>query len=160
MWNHIITGSAPYIERYKLLNTIFLQDCVPPKRNSMLEYGTPYLKKPWIHWTRWSLCFKNPKFSSHQQLNGIYYFNKTPLGSPGKKSVVYTPLYTITNWAPHGEDAWYLGPEIEQYCCFKLYLVDKNSYRVAGNTRFFPTHCHISSTTNSVELQQVEKDLV
>ena len=109
-----------------------------------------------------SRSHKNEKLSAHQQISGIYYFNKTPLVPPGKKSVVYTPTGIRKTWYPYGEDSLYVGPSKEHYCCFKFYMVVKllRSGRKWVIDPFLLVHLCMPPTNTVLYLQKPSEDLV
>jgi hypothetical protein len=54
----------------------------------------------------------NPKLSAATKLFGKYDFNRAPIETPNRR---------IT-WAPHVQDGWYLGPALEHYRCYTVYI--------------------------------------
>ena len=63
----------------------------------------------------------NPKLSAWDQLSGVFDYNRTPLGPPGTRVLVHEKSHQRGTWAPHGEDAWYIGPAFEHYRCYKVW---------------------------------------
>ena len=57
----------------------------------------------------------NPNLSSYAYLYGNYNYNATPMAPPGTKVVVHDKPTTRKSWAPHGTDAWYIGPSPHHY---------------------------------------------
>ena len=60
-------------------------------------------------------CRFNPKLSAHEALNGIFDYNKTPLGPLGARVVVHEKTTNFHTWSPHVTDGWYIGPYLEYY---------------------------------------------
>jgi hypothetical protein len=55
----------------------------------------------------------NPKLSATTHIFGQYYFNRAPMAPPRTRIIAHeTPSRMIT-WAPHGQDGWYIGPDLE-----------------------------------------------
>jgi hypothetical protein len=52
----------------------------------------------------------NPTISSATQLYGKFDFIRTPLAPPGTRAVAHVKPKARRSWAPHGEEAWYVGP--------------------------------------------------
>ncbi len=63
---------------------------------------------------------RNPKLSAYAILEGEFNFNKTPLAPPGSKALVYKDTKLPTSFAPYAKDAWYIGPAMQHYCCYKF----------------------------------------
>jgi hypothetical protein len=58
-----------------------------------------------------------PDKSEYEMLEGPYNFNLYPLAPLGTRVIIYKDLDTRASWAPHGLDAWYLGPSKDHYHC-------------------------------------------
>jgi hypothetical protein len=41
-------------------------------------------------------------------------------------------------WAPHGQDGWYIGPTLEHYQCYMVYINKTRGERVVETVDFFP----------------------
>jgi hypothetical protein len=41
-------------------------------------------------------------------------------------------------WAPHGQDGWYLGPALEHYRCYTVYITKTRGNRIVETVDFFP----------------------
>ena len=80
----------------------------------------------------------NPKVSAYEQLEGTFDFNKTPLVPPGTKVIAHEKPSQRGTWAPHGIDAWYLGPALEHYRCYQIYAAKSGGERVSDTVEFFP----------------------
>ena len=65
---------------------------------------------------------RNPKLSAYAILEGEFNFNKTPLAPPGSKALVYEDTKLRTSFAPHAKDAWYIGPAMQHYRCYKFWM--------------------------------------
>jgi hypothetical protein len=64
----------------------------------------------------------NPKLSAHAQLNGAFDLNCIPLVPLGIRVLVHTKPTDCTTWLPHGADGWYVGPALESYRCYAVWL--------------------------------------
>jgi hypothetical protein len=90
----------------------------------------------------------NPTISAATQLFGQFDFNRTQLAPPGTRAVAHVKPKARRTWAPHGEDAWYVGPALDQYRCYKVWMVATNRTRIVDIVEFFPQHVkmpHLSS---------------
>jgi hypothetical protein len=41
-------------------------------------------------------------------------------------------------WAPHGQDGWYIGPALEYYRCYTVYITKTRGDRILETVEFFP----------------------
>jgi hypothetical protein len=57
----------------------------------------------------------NPKLSAATHIYGQYDFNRAPMALPGTRIIAHETPSRRRNWAPHGQDRWYIGPELEHY---------------------------------------------
>ena len=72
----------------------------------------------------------NPKLSAHAQLNGHFDFNRTPIAPPGIRVLAHVKPAQRTTWSPHAEDGWYVGPAMESYRCYRIWLWDSRATRI------------------------------
>jgi hypothetical protein len=80
----------------------------------------------------------NPKLSAATHIFGQYDFNRAPMAPPGTRIIAHeTPGRRIT-WAPHGQDGWYIGPALEHYRCYNVYITKTISKRIVETLIFFP----------------------
>jgi hypothetical protein len=59
----------------------------------------------------------NPNISAYETLKGPYNWNCFPLVPLGTKAIICKDADTRASWAPHGMDAWMLGPSKDHYQC-------------------------------------------
>ncbi len=59
----------------------------------------------------------------------------------GTKAIIYKNSDTRSSWAPHGLDAWLLGPSKDHYRCHLYFVPKTNSYCFLGSNDLFPQHC-------------------
>ena len=95
---------------------------------------------------------KNPKLSAYALLKGEFNFNKTPLAPPGTKALVFSDPDTITSWETHAKDAWYVGPALNHYRCFRFWMPKTKAFQIAKTAKFFPTYTSIPNITNDENL--------
>ena len=70
----------------------------------------------------------NPKVSALTQLNGHFDFNRTPIAPPGIRVLAHVKPAKRTTWSPHAEDGWYIGPAMESYRCYRIWLWDSRAH--------------------------------
>ena len=81
----------------------------------------------------------NPKLSAYAQLEGAFDFNRTPLAPPGTRVIVHEKPTQRRTWAPHGIDGWYIGPALDHYQCYRVWIPSTHAERIADTIQFFPT---------------------
>ena len=81
----------------------------------------------------------NPKLSAWAQLFGNFDFNRTPLGPPGMRVIVHEKPDKRSSWSPHGVDGWYVGPALDSYRCYNVWICDTRSIRICDTLSWFPT---------------------
>jgi len=69
----------------------------------------------------------NPKLSAWAQVNGQFDYNRTPLAPPGTRVLVHEKPSARDSWSPHSVDGWYIGPALESYRCFKVWIWDSRT---------------------------------
>ena len=72
----------------------------------------------------------NPKLSAWAQLHGHFDFNRTPIAPPGIRVIAHNKPANRGTWSPHGLDGWYIGPALEHYRCYEIWMWDTRSVRV------------------------------
>lgn len=100
----------------------------------------------------------NPKLSAYEQLEGIFNFNRTPLAPPGTKVIIHEKPTQRQTWEPHGQDGWYIGPAMEHYRCYKVYVSATGAERIADTIEFFPNQpmpCTSSTDAAIIAAQQL-----
>ena len=81
----------------------------------------------------------NPKLSAYAQLEGTFDFNRTPLAPPGTRVIVHEKPTQRRTWAPHGIDGWYVGPALDHYQCYRVWIPSTHAERIVDTIQFFPT---------------------
>ena len=81
----------------------------------------------------------NPKLSAYAQLEGTFEFNRTPLAPPGTRVIIHEKPTQRRTWAPHGIDGWYIGPALDHYQCYRVWIPSTHAERIADTIQFFPT---------------------
>jgi hypothetical protein len=94
------------------------------------------------------LCI-NPNLSAHAQVYGNYDFNRTPIAPPGIHVLVHHKPSVRCSWAPHAIDGWYIGPALESYHCYRVWIWETQMERVCDTLTWFPTKVKLPTVTNS-----------
>ncbi len=74
---------------------------------------------------------RDPTKSANEEVNRKFDYNKTLLAPLGTKGLVYEDPAVRASWAPHGTDAYYVGPALKHYRCLRFYMPGTQRYRVA-----------------------------
>jgi hypothetical protein len=81
----------------------------------------------------------NPKLSASTHIAGQYDYNRAPMEPLGTRIIAHETPNIRRTWAPHGQDGWYIGPALEHYRCYTVYISKTRSERVVETVDFFPT---------------------
>jgi hypothetical protein len=79
----------------------------------------------------------DPTISAATQLFGQFNVNRTPLAPPGSRVVAHVNPKARRSWAPHGEDAWYVGPATDHYRYYRVWMTGTNKTRIVDTVEFF-----------------------
>jgi hypothetical protein len=81
------------------------------------------------------------------------------MAPPGTRIIAHETPGRRRTWAPHGQDGWYIGPALEHYRCYTVYITKTRSNRIVETVEFFP-HKFILPFPSSHDLAtQVAADL-
>jgi hypothetical protein len=80
----------------------------------------------------------NPKLSAATHIFGQYDFNRAQMAPPGTRNIAHETPSRRRTWDPHGQDGWYIGPALEHYRCYTVYITKTRGYRIAEAVDFFP----------------------
>ena len=106
------------------------------------------------------LARRNPYLSVYAALLGNFNFNATPMAPPGTKVILHEKANNRLSWAGHGTEAWYIGPSLEHYICFKCYIPVTCCEQDADTVEFFPTTAPFPRVSTDDYLRQAATDLV
>ena len=79
---------------------------------------------------------RNPIISAYMVLEGLFDYNKTPLAPPGTKVVINEYPDKRASWEAHGVYDWYLGPALEHYRCYRVYVNNTCAEQNADTVEF------------------------
>jgi hypothetical protein len=80
----------------------------------------------------------NPNLSAATHIFGQYDFNRAPMEPPGTRIIAHETPSRRRTWAPHGLDGWYIGPALEHYRCYTVYITKTRGNRIVETVDFFP----------------------
>jgi len=93
----------------------------------------------------------NNRLSAYAQLHGTFNFDATPLGPTGTKVIIHEKPQQRGTRAPHGVEGWYIGPSMDHYRNFTVYVSSTRSIRITDTLAWLPTKV-IMPTTSSTEM--------
>ena len=72
------------------------------------------LPQAFIKWNLLQTSRACPKISVYAHIYGTYIFDTTPLAPPGVRELLYNDTDHHVSYGAHGNEAYYLGPALEQ----------------------------------------------
>jgi hypothetical protein len=91
----------------------------------------------------------NPALSAYAQVHGAFDFNATPMAPPGTRVLTHDKPSNRPTWAPHGEAGWYIGPALEHYRCWTVYVTKTHAERYSDTVEFFPVKTAMPRTSSA-----------
>ena len=101
----------------------------------------------------------NPKPSAYAQLEGTFDFTRTPLAPPGTRVIIHEKPTNRQTWAPHGTDGWYLGPALNHYQCYRIWVPRTHAERIVDTISFFPKAVPLPELTHKDAVIQAAREL-
>ena len=80
----------------------------------------------------------NPRISAWEYFQGLFDFNKMPLGPVRCQVLIHAKPVTRRLWDFCAKQGFYIGPALDSYCCFKLVNADTKSQCILDTVDF----CH------------------
>ena len=102
----------------------------------------------------------NPKLSAYAQIHGAFDFNRTPLAPPGTKVLVHEKPDVRASWGAHAVDGWYVGPALSHYRCYRVWITETTSERVADTLSWYPTQVSMPRASTTEEASAAARDLI
>jgi hypothetical protein len=102
----------------------------------------------------------NPNVSAYAQVNGTFDFNRTPLGPPGCRVLAHDKPDKRTTWAPHGLDGWYVGPALDSYRCWQIWIWESRAVRICDTVTWYPTKVTMPDSSSTATIVACLKDIV
>jgi hypothetical protein len=79
-----------------------------------------------------------PKLSAYAQVFGQYSYNHKPIAPPVTHVLIHEKPNNRDTWAPHAIDAWYIGPALKHYRCYRTYVWETRSERTTDTLTWMP----------------------
>jgi len=101
----------------------------------------------------------NPLVSAWEQLHGGYDYNAHPLAPPGVKVLAFEDKDTRESWAPHGRVGFYVGPAMNHYRCFRIYMPETKKVRIVDTLSWHPAKLLLPGTSPVDDLTAATRDM-
>jgi predicted Abi (CAAX) family protease len=86
----------------------------------------------------------NPKLSAATHLDGQRDYTRVPMAPPGSRIIELETPSRRRTWAPHGQNGWYIGPALEHYRYYTVYITTNRIECIIETDEFLPTEVAIS----------------
>jgi hypothetical protein len=83
----------------------------------------------------------------------------TTIEPPGTRIIANETPGQRRTWAPHGQDGWYIGPSLEHYRCYTVYITKRRASRIVKIDDFFPHKFELPFPSSSELATQAAADL-
>ena len=80
----------------------------------------------------------NPQLSAYAQVFGAFDYSKTPIPPPGMRVLAHVLPKDRASFASHSIPGYSIGPAMEHYRCFKIFVPSTGGTRIADTVRWFP----------------------
>jgi hypothetical protein len=101
----------------------------------------------------------NPKLSAATHIFGQYDFNRAPMAPPGTRIKAHETPSRRRTWAPHGQDGWHIGPALEHYQCYTVYIMKNREERVVKTVDSFSEKFKLPFPSTQELATQAAKEL-
>ena len=88
-----------------------------------------------------------------------FRFNRTPLAPPGTRVLVHEKPSLLSRWSPHAVDGWYLGSAMLHYHCYRVWILETTSERIAHAVVWFPTKVSMPKSSSTDAAMAAARDL-
>ena len=80
----------------------------------------------------------NPTLLAYNMLWATFDFNCTPMAPPWTKVVVHKKSGKRSSWELHGTKGWYIGPHMQGYQCYWVYITKTREERKSDTVEVNP----------------------
>ena len=102
----------------------------------------------------------NPNLSAYTYIHGNYDFNAHPLAPPGTKVVLHKKPDNRASWQYHGVEAWYVGPSLDHYRCFKCFVPSTGTVIDTDTVQLIPHLTPIPAFNDADAIKQAISDII
>ena len=80
----------------------------------------------------------HPRQSAWEGINGAYDFDAHPLAPPGTAVTIHEKPKQRTSWGKHGIQGFYVGPTLQHYRCYSVWVTHLGSTRITDTVAWHP----------------------
>ena len=91
----------------------------------------------------------NPKLSAYAEIHGTFDHNRMPLTPPGICVMVCQKLSNRLSWGMHTINGWYIGPALELYHCYCIWIWETRMECICDTLNWFPTKVNLLTVSNT-----------
>ena len=102
----------------------------------------------------------NPKLSAYAFLNGAFNYMATPLAPPGIRVEIHEKPNNRPSFGYHSTSGYYIGPAINHYRCYRVYIPTTAHERIADTIAFFPARFRMPESSTLDKATQAAEDLI
>ena len=102
----------------------------------------------------------NTKLSAYAFVFGNYNYDSHPIAPPGSKCEVHLKPAQRKSFGSHSISGWYVGPAMEHYRCYKVYIPSTRNFRISDTVDFFPAKCRLPQPVMLEQVRQAALDLI
>ena len=102
----------------------------------------------------------NPKVSAYSYLEGQHNYNKVPLSLPGTKVFVHSKPNKRSSWAYHGQVGWYVGPVVQHYRYFRIFMPHTGREIITDTVKFLPEKIPFPTESFKNKLRQTVNKII
>eukprot|EP00957_Ditylum_brightwellii_P203155 15333453-Ditylum_brightwellii.AAC.1 len=88
-----------------------------------------------------------------------FHFEATPMAPPGTKYYIHIKPHKCTSLGFHAEDAWYVGPALNQYRCYTVVTKERVAQRITNTFKFKHHGIKVPNVTPAEQIAKAVKDL-
>ena len=102
----------------------------------------------------------NPNLSAWAQVHGAFDYNRTPLAPFGTRVLVHEKPSVRATWAPHAVEGWYLGPAMNHYRCYRVWITETSAERVSETVVWLPSKVKMPTASSADAATAAARDLI
>ena len=91
----------------------------------------------------------NLKLSAYTQIHGTFNHNRTPLAPTRICIMVHQKLSNRLSWGMHAIDGWYIGPALESYHCYCVWIWETCMECICDTLVWYPTKVNLPTVSNT-----------
>eukprot|EP00957_Ditylum_brightwellii_P178000 13558420-Ditylum_brightwellii.AAC.1 len=81
------------------------------------------------------------------------------MAPPGTKAYIHITPHKRASWGFKVEDAWYVGPAMKHYRCYKVVMKQSTAQQISDSVQFEHHSVHIPSIAPAQRLEKATKEL-